>query len=57
MKASWKTVSENLDRLFFLPFASNETPALRAEMIEAYLHAYGYTWDMVLDQIIKPEGN
>lgn len=57
MKVPWLQVSAQLDHFFFSPFASNETPFIRAEMIDSYLHVSGWTWDEVLDQIIKPEGN
>ena len=56
-KVSWSQVSARLDHFFFSPFALNETPSIRAEMIEAYLIVSGWTWDEVLDQIAKPEGN
>lgn len=57
MKVPWLQVSAQLDHFFFSPFASNETPFIRAEMIDSYLSVSGWTWDEVLDQIIKPEGN
>lgn len=51
-KATWQMVSDQLDKLFVLPFAKNETPELRAAMIEAYLEACSYTWDDVIQCII-----
>ena len=56
-KVPWREMSETLDKLFFLPFAPNEDAHLRSLAIEAMLSASGWTWDEVLNQIIKPEGN
>jgi len=47
-KAPYSQVSEQLDKFFFLPFAENETPDVRAQAIESYLHITGWTWDEVL---------
>jgi len=56
-KQPYEFVSLQLDKLFFLPFASNETPETRATAIEALLQATGWTWDEVLAEMAKPEGN
>jgi hypothetical protein len=56
-KQPYEFVSIQLDKLFFLPFASNETPEMRSIAIEAMLQAAGWTWDEVLNEIAKPEGN
>jgi hypothetical protein len=56
-RQSWAVVSEQLDCFFVLPLANNETIQLRAIAIESYLVLSGWTWDQVLDQIVKPEGN
>lgn len=57
MKASYDEVVKQLDKLFFLPLSEGETPELRAEAIDAYLNSVEWTWDDVLDQIGKPNGN
>jgi hypothetical protein len=56
-KQPYEFVSIQLDRLFFLPFAPNETVEMRSIAIEAMLQASGWTWDEVLNEIAKPEGN
>lgn len=46
--AAWQEVSQQLDALFFMPFAPQETPELRSQSIESYLHSVGWNWDAVL---------
>ena len=53
MKANWETVSVGLDQLFFNPFTDCETPQDRADAIETFLKANGWTWDEVLNEISK----
>lgn len=53
MKASWETVSAGMDQLFFNPFIKGETPGDRAQAIDTFLKANGWTWDEVLDAIAK----
>ncbi len=53
MKASWETVSSGLDQLWFTPFGDCETPQDRADAIDTFLNANGWTWDEVLNEISK----
>ena len=57
IRSSWATVSKQLDHFFLLPFASNETAQLRAMAIESYLEICGYTWDDVIQCIIKEDSS
>jgi len=47
-RASWETISTGLDQLFFSPFTKGESPGDRAQAIETFLSANGWTWDEVL---------
>lgn len=53
MKASWETVSSGLDQLWFTPFSDCESPQDRADAIDTFLKANGWTWDEVLNEISK----
>lgn len=57
MKASWETVSTGMDQLFFNPFHEGETAFDRAQAIETFLQANGWTWDEVLLVIEKEPVN
>lgn len=56
-KQPYEFVSLELDKLFFLPFAENETAQMRADAIDAMLLVCGWTWDEVIAEMAKPEGN
>lgn len=56
-RLSYSVLVVELDKLFFLPFAANETPEMRMDSIEATLLAYGWTWDQMIEELSKPEGN
>lgn len=56
-KATYSQVSEQMDKFFFLPFTEGETPEIRATSIDAYLESVGWTWDDVLNEMGKIEGN
>lgn len=47
---SFVEISAGLDRLFFSPFASNETTEQRAETIELFLKSNGWDWERYLDR-------
>jgi hypothetical protein len=51
MKSVWDTISIGLDQLWFTPLSDCESIEDRAEAIETFLSANGWTWDMVLDYI------
>lgn len=53
MKAPWETITSGMDQLFFTPFLKEETAYDRAQAIDAFLLANGWTWDEVLDSIAK----
>ncbi len=53
MKAPWQTISSGMDQLFFTPFLKEETAYDRAQAIESFLKANGWTWDEVLAVIEK----
>lgn len=57
IKRPWAEISEQLDRLFFLPFAANESVELRDASIQAYLSMSGWNWDQVLDALFKSGKN
>lgn len=57
MKISYKEVSFNLDKLFFLPLSINETIDQRRIAIDAYLESVNWSWDDVLHQILKSDAN
>lgn len=57
MKSSWETVSSGMDQLFFTPFLKEETASDRAQAIETFLKANGWTWDEVIDTIAKEPVN
>ena len=57
MKTSYKEASSNLDKLFFLPLSINETIDQRKIAIDAYLESVGWSWDDVLNQILKSDAN
>ncbi len=56
-KLSYATVSEQLDKFFFLPFGKNESPMMRAEALDAYLKVAGWSWDDILKEISKVGGD
>jgi hypothetical protein len=56
-RASQSVVISELDKLFFLPLAPNETLELRALAIEAMLVTNGWTWDEVLATLSNPKEN
>lgn len=53
MKAPWETVSVGLDQLWFTPFTEGESPQDRAGAIDNFLKLNGWTWDEVLNEIVK----
>lgn len=53
MKSSWEVISSGMDQLFFNPFHKGETAYDRAQAIETFLKANGWTWDEVLLMIEK----
>ncbi len=56
-KLPYTTVSEQLDKFFFLPFGKNESPMMRAEALDAYLKVSGWSWDDILKEISKVGGD
>lgn len=54
---SFHLLSEKLAQLFFLPFAPNETPELRALAIEKLLEMSGWDWDTYLEKSWQMEMN
>jgi hypothetical protein len=54
---TYKKLLEQLDRLYCLPLAKNETAEMRADAIEAMVQASGWTWDQILAKMAEPEGN
>jgi hypothetical protein len=57
MKSSWEKVSSGMDQLFFTPFVKDESAYDRAQAIETFLTANGWTWDEVLLCIEKEPVN
>lgn len=53
MKASWQTLNNGLDQLIFLPFQDGETPQDRADAIDTFLTANGWSWNQYLDTLAK----
>jgi hypothetical protein len=52
----WSQLTLELDRLFFGGHIANMTEAeQRADTIEAYLEACGWTWDLVLEEMSREE--
>lgn len=55
-RISWSQLTLELDRLFFGGHIDNMQQAEeRAETIEAYLEACGWTWDLVLEEMCREE--
>lgn len=54
---AYATLLKQLDRLYFSPLAENETIEMRADTIEVFVHASGWTWDAILAKMAEPEGN
>jgi len=53
MKSPWETISTGLDQLWFSPLSDCETIQDRADAIDTFLKANGWTWDEVLNEIGK----
>lgn len=54
MKPNWETISTGLDQLFFItPLLEDETIQDRADTIDLYLQANGWTWDEVIAETAK----
>jgi len=52
----WSQLTLELDKLFLGGHIANQEQAEeRAETIEAYLEACGWTWDLVLEEICNEE--
>jgi len=52
----WSQLTLELDRLFFGGHIANQEEALqRADTIDAYLEACGWTWDLVLEEMSREE--
>lgn len=54
---AYAVLLKQLDRLYFSPLAENESIEMRADAIEAFVHASGWTWDKLLAKMAEPEGN
>lgn len=52
-KVPWSVIALGMDYLFFTPFLKEELIDDRAQAVEDFLQANGWTWDMVLDMIAK----
>lgn len=50
MKASKEAIQTGLDQLWFSPLGQNESAQDRADAIETFLSANGWTWDDVLKE-------
>ncbi len=57
MKAPWATISIGLDQLWFTPLFDCETIQDRADAIENFLKANGWTWDEILNHIAEESLN
>lgn len=57
MKISYKEVSSNLDKLFFLPLSFNETIEQRKITIDSYLESVGWSWDDIVNEIFSSDLN
>ena len=51
MRLSWEMLMVGFDQLIFTPFMEEETPQERADAIDTFLSANGWTWDEVLEGI------
>lgn len=49
-RANKETVLTGLDQLFFSPLAQDESAQDRADAIDTFLSANGWTWDDVLKE-------
>lgn len=57
-KIPWSQLTLELDRLFFGGHIANQEQAEeRAETIEAYLEACGWTWDLVLEEMCREKAS
>lgn len=55
-RISWSQLTLELDRLFFGGHIADMDEAQeRADTIEAYLEACGWTWDLVLEEMCREE--
>lgn len=55
-RISYQELVIGLDKLFFGGQISNQTEAEeRAETIEAYLEACGWSWDSILEEMCREE--
>ncbi len=56
-KLTFKQLTDQLDRLYCLPLAKNETAEMRADAIEVVVQTSGWTWDEIIAKMAEPEGN
>lgn len=53
MKSPWSTISSGLDQLWFSPFVKDESAQDRADAVDTFIQANGWTWDEVIEYIAK----
>lgn len=56
MRASYETIQSGLDQLFFSRLIDDETIEFRAEVIDTFLLANGWSWDQIIDEMEKKNG-
>ena len=57
MKLTYKDVCTQLDQLFLMPLHYNETIEQRDLSVQAYLESVGWTWDDIIEELLKPISN
>jgi len=57
MKRSYKDLCMHMDFLHMMPLLPNETIELRAEAIEALIVSFGWSRDLIIAELLKPQGN
>jgi hypothetical protein len=57
LKLPYSSLTTELDKLFFLPLAENESIQTRDCAINALLTSNGWTWDELINELAKSESN